>query len=300
MTNSYLTRYAWMSIIAALATIALKAVAYGLTNSVGLLSDALESLVNLAGAVIALFILTIAARPPDDEHAYGHGKVEYFSSGAEGALILVAALSIMIAAVNRLLNARELQQLEWGLVASVLASLINWVVARRLASAAKVHRSITLEADARHLMTDVWTTGGVIIGIIVAAWTGWGVLDPIIALLVGLNIIWTGVQLIQRSLLGLMDTAWPLLEQQQLQKVLVAYQTSQTQFHALRTRTAGARRFVSMHVLVPDSWTVRRGHDLLERIELDIRAEFPGVTVFTHLEPLNDDKSWQDVTLDRP
>jgi len=299
MQDTRLARYAWLSIAAAVGTIALKSFAYWLTGSVGLLSDALESLVNLVGAVVALGMLTVAARPPDDEHAYGHSKAEYFSSGVEGTLIIVAAGSIAVTAIDRLLNARAITQVEWGLAASIGASLINFAVARSLMAAAKRHRSITLEADAHHLMTDVWTTVGVIIGVSIAQLTGLTFLDPIVALLVAANIVWTGVQLVRRSLLGLMDTAWPGEDLAQVNKVLDGYRGSEIQFHAIRTRVSGARRFVSMHVLVPDGWTVRRGHDLLEKIEHDIRTVIPGVTVFTHLEPLGDHTSWQDVSLDR-
>ena len=294
-----LTRFAWLSIAAAAATIVLKAAAYLLTGSVGLLSDALESLVNLVGALMALAMLTIAVRPADDEHAYGHSKAEYFSSGVEGTLILIAAVSIGITAFQRLLAPKPLEQIGLGLVVSVVASLINLGVALVLLRAAKRHQSITLEANAQHLMTDVWTSAGVLVGVSAVTLTGWERLDPIVAFVVAGNIIWSGVRIVRKSVLGLMDTALPVEEQNAIRGVLQQHQQTNIEFHALRTRQAGARRFVSFHVLVPGAWTVQRGHDFLERIESDIRLALPNITVFTHLESLNDPASWNDTTLDR-
>ncbi|MFO7167281.1 MAG: cation diffusion facilitator family transporter [Chloroflexota bacterium] len=294
-----LARFAWLSIAAAAITIGLKAGAFAITGSVSMLSDALESLVNLAAAIVALAALTIAARPPDEEHAYGHGKVEYFSSGIEGTLILVAAASIGYAAVDRLLRPQPIEQIGLGIGVSAAASLINLVVARVLLRAGRQHGSITLEADAHHLLTDVWTSAGVIAGVGAVALTGLTWLDPLIAIAVAANIVWSGVSLMRRSALGLMDTALPPDEREQVIRILESYQRSGIQTHALRTRQSGARRFVSFHVLVPDTWTVRRGHALLERIEHDIRSALPSVTVFTHLEPLGDPASWQDTGLDR-
>lgn len=299
MMHSSLTRFAWLSIATALVTIGLKLTAYLLTGSVGLLSDALESLVNLVAAIIALVMLTISARPPDEEHAYGHSKAEYFASGAEGSLILVAAVSIIVTAGQRLINPQPLEQIGLGLTVSVVASLVNLVTAQILLRAGRRYNSISLEADARHLMTDVWTSAGVLTGIGAVMVTGWERLDPIIALLVAANIIWSGVSLVRRSALGLMDTALPSEEQDAIQQILERYRQQGVQFHALRTRSAAARRFVSLHVLVPGTWTVQRGHNLLERIEADLRSQLPNVTVFTHLEPLEDSVSWQDTTLDR-
>jgi cation diffusion facilitator family transporter len=294
-----LTRYAWLSIAAALVTISLKLSAYLFTGSVGLLSDALESLVNLVAAIIALVMLTISARPPDEEHAYGHSKAEYFASGAEGTLILVAAVSIIVTAVGRLIKPQPLEQVGLGLTVSVIASLINLVTAQVLLRAGRRYNSITLEADARHLLTDVWTSGGVLLGIGAVVLTGWERLDPIIALVVAANIIWSGVSLVRRSALGLMDTALPDEDQAAIKQILDRYRQQGVQFHALRTRSAAARRFVSVHVLVPGTWTVQQGHNLLERIEADLRSQFQHITVFTHLEPLEDSASWQDTTLDR-
>lgn len=297
--RSFLTRYAWLSIAAAVTTITLKAAAYWLTGSVGLLSDALESVVNLVGAVMSLLMLTIAARPADDDHTYGHSKAEYFSSGVEGTLIMVAAVSIGYAAVERLFHPRPLEQLGLGLGVSVGASLINLGVSRVLLNASRQHESITLEASSRHLMTDVWTSAGVVIGVSLVVVTGWQPLDPLVALLVAANIINSGLHIVRQSALGLMDTALPLEEQLQIRTVLEANRMHGIQFHALRTRQSGARRFVSFHVLVPGSWTVHRGHALLEEIEQQVREKIPNVTVFTHLESLDDPASWQDISLDR-
>ncbi|KPJ79411.1 MAG: hypothetical protein AMJ58_12115 [Gammaproteobacteria bacterium SG8_30] len=294
-----LKRFAWLSIAAAVATIALKALAYLLTGSVGLLSDALESFVNLAGALMALSMLSLAARPADANHAYGHGKAEYFSSGVEGGLILIAAASIAVAAVDRLFNPRPLEQLGLGLGISVVASAINLGVGLVLMRAGRQYESITLEANAHHLMTDVWTSAGVLVGVGAVALTGWLWLDPVVALAVAANIVWTGVRIVRSSILGLMDTALPEAEQAQIAAVLERYVGDEVQYHALRTRRAGPRRFVSVHVLVPGEWTVDRGHELLERIEAELRAALPMTSVLTHLEPLGDPAAWDDLDLDR-
>jgi cation diffusion facilitator family transporter len=294
-----LKRFAWLSIAAAVATIALKGFAYVLTGSVGLLSDALESFVNLAGALMALAMLSLAARPPDANHAYGHGKAEYFSSGVEGGLILIAAISIGVAAVDRLLHPRELEQLGLGLTVSVIASLVNLAVSVVLMRAARQYDSITLKANAHHLMTDVWTSAGVLIGVGAVAMTGWLWLDPVVALAVAANIVWTGVRIVHASILGLMDTALPPAELASITEVLDRYAGEDVKYHALRTRQAGPRRFVSVHVLVPGAWTVMQGHDLLERMEADMRAALPLVSVLTHLEPLEDPAAHNDLDLDR-
>lgn len=298
--RAFLTRFAWLSIGAAVATITLKTAAYFLTGSVGLLSDAIESLVNLAGAVIALVMLTIAARPADESHVYGHSKAEYFASLAEGSLILAAAAWIIVTAANRLLHPQELQDLGIGLVVSGAASLINFVVARILMEQGRKRNSITLEADAHHLMTDVWTSAGVIGGVAIAGLTGWTVLDPILAILVALNVLWTGFRLIRRSVQGLMDAALPVHEQVLIEEVMKKYREQDVRFHALRTRQAAARRFISVHVLVPGEWTVHDAHHMAEDFEADVRAALGGVvTVFTHLEPVEDEISMDDIYLDR-
>lgn len=295
-----LTRFAWLSIGAAITTIVLKTGAYLLTDSVGLLSDAIESLVNLAGAIMALVMLTIAARPADESHVYGHSKAEYFASVTEGLLILGAAIAIISAAVTRLLHPRGLEQLGLGLAVSVAASAVNFIVARILLREGKNRNSITLEADSRHLMTDVWTSVGVISGVAIAGSTGWQMLDPIIAILVALNIIWTGFQLVNRSISGLMDAALPVQEQNLIKDVMERYRGKGVNFHALRTRQAAARRFVSVHMLVPGEWTVHDAHHVAEDFESDIRATLGGVvTVFTHMEPVEDELSMEDIFLDR-
>jgi cation diffusion facilitator family transporter len=297
--RSKLTHYAWLSIAAAVATIGLKSGAYLLTGSVGLLSDALESLVNLVGAVMALTMLTIAARPADEDHPYGHSKAEYFSSGVEGSLIMVAAIGIAVAAVDRLLHPRALEQIGLGLGISVVASLVNLGVALVLLRASKHYDSITLRANAHHLLTDVWTSAGVVVGVGAVALTGWLWLDPGVALLVAANIVWTGVRIVRDSVLGLMDSAMVPGERVAVQAALKPHLRDGVQSHALLTRQAGSQRFVTLHVLVPGAWTVQQGHDLVERIEADIRGAVRNVTVLTHLESLDDPASWDDVTLER-
>ncbi len=297
--QSPLTRFAWLSIAAAVLTLGLKAVAYLLTGSVGLLSDALESIVNLAGALMALTMLTIAARPADEDHAYGHNKAEYFSSGVEGTLILIAAFSIGVTAIQRLIAPRPLEQIGLGLGVSIVASLINLSVALVLRKAGERFRSITLEASAQHLMTDVWTSAGVLVGVGAVALTGWERLDPVVAIIVAVNITWSGIRIVHKSVLGLMDTALPAEEQNIIRRVLEEQNQDEVHYHALRTRQAGSRSFASFHVLVPGEWTVQRGHNLLERIESDLRLALPNITVFTHLESINDPASWDDPTFDR-
>lgn len=299
MPVASLTRYAWLSIAAALLTIGLKAGAWWITGSVGLLSDAAESLVNLAGAVMALAMLAIAARPADEDHAYGHGKAEYFSSGLEAALILLAAGGIAGAAVARLWEPRPLENVRDGLAIAVLASAINLVVALVLLRAGRRHHSITLEANAHHLLTDVWTSAGVVVGVLAVAGTGWLWLDPAVALLVAANIVRIGLRIARQTVLGLMDSALDPEQQQAIQRVLDRHRGERVQFHALRTRQSGTRRFISLHVLVPGEWTVQRGHDLLEEIEAELRAAVPNATVFTHLEAIEDPLAWEDQELER-
>ncbi len=292
-----LRRYAWLSIVAALLTIGIKSLGYWLTRSVGLLSDALESGVNLVAAVTALAALTKSAQPPDEEHAYGHQKVEYLSSGAEGGLIALAAISIVIAAVQRLLDPQPLSRLSLGLGLSAGASLINLAVGWTLIRVGKRERSIALEADGHHLITDVWTSIGVLIGVGLVALTGWSVLDPIVAILVAVQIGWTGYRLLRRSALGLMDTALPKEQVDEIKRILTSHEN--VQYHALRTRQAGSRCFISFHIQVPGEWSVQQGHDVLEAIEAQVRALVPNATVFTHLEPKEDPLSWSDQELDR-
>ncbi|OIP68672.1 MAG: cation-efflux pump [Oscillatoriales cyanobacterium CG2_30_44_21] len=294
MRNKSARYYAFLSIAAAILTIALKFGAYLLTNSVGFLSDAMESGVNLVAAIGAVWAITYAAKPPDEEHVYGHSKAEYFSSGFEGALILVAAVSIAIAAIPRLLNPQPLEQISLGLGLSVFASLVNGGVALILLKEGKRLHSITLKADAHHLLTDVWTSVGVILGILLVSVTGWLILDPIIAIVVAANIVWTGIKLIKESGSALLDASIPVEEQRLIKEILSSYNPKEVQFHAIRTRRAGAKRFVSLHVLVPGNWTVQEGHDLCEEIESSIDIALPNTNVITHLEPLEDPKSWND------
>jgi cation diffusion facilitator family transporter len=293
------TRFAWLSIAAAIATIALKVAAWWLTGSVGLLSDALESVVNLVAAVIALVALTIAAKPADEEHAHGHDKAEYFSSGTEGVLIIVAALGIMVTAVDRLLHPRALERLGIGLAVSTFAGLVNLVVALVLLRAGKRARSITLEADGQHLLTDVFTTVGVLGGVGMVAVTGKQWLDPVIAIAVALWIVRNGVVIVGRTMQGLLDHAVSREERAKIEAILDEYRAAGVTWHALRTRIAGARVFVTVHVLVPGEWSVQKGHDLCERIEARIRSLFATVTVMTHLEPVEDEVSYRDQELDR-
>ncbi|GBO55484.1 cobalt-zinc-cadmium resistance protein [Pseudanabaena sp. lw0831] len=297
MQNKSARYYGFLSIGAAIATIALKLGAYLLTNSVGFLSDSLESGVNLVAAIGAVWALTYAAKPPDEEHVFGHSKAEYFSSGFEGALILVAAVSIAIAAIPRLLNPQPLEHLGIGLVLSIVASAINGGTALILLREGKRLHSITLRADAHHLLTDVWTSVGVILGLLLVSVTGWLILDPLIALLVAANIVWTGVKLIQESGSALLDVSIPLQERQMIKEILSSYDRNQVQFHAIRTRMAGSRGFVTFHILVPGVWSVQQGHDLCEEIESTICNALPHMNVLTHLEPLEDPKSWTDQDL---
>ncbi|MBX9632513.1 MAG: cation diffusion facilitator family transporter [Burkholderiales bacterium] len=299
MRTESLTRYAWLSIAAAVATIGLKTVAWWATGSVGLLSDAIESLVNLAAAIVALWMLKLAERPPDEEHAYGYSKAEYFSSGFEGGLIFIAALAIVWTAIQRLMAPQPLEHVGIGLAISAVASLINLGVAVVLLRVGKRFNSITLEADAHHLMTDVWTSAGVVLGVGAVALTGWQRLDPIIAIVVALNILWMGFRLIRRSARGLLDRALPAQSRDAIHAVLARYEQRGIAFHALMTRQAAGRNFASVHVLVPGAWSVQQGHDLVEEIERDIRAAVPGTSVITHLEPREDPKSLDDVALDR-
>jgi cation diffusion facilitator family transporter len=299
MEHPSLTRYAWLSIAAAIATILLKGTAWWLTGSVGLLSDAIESFVNLAAAMMALWILTVAATPADDRHAHGHSKAEYFSSAFEGLMIVFAALSIIWAAVDRLWNLQPLESVGIGLAVSVVASIVNLLVARILLKIGRDNHSIVLEADAHHLMTDVWTSVGVVVGVGLVWVTGWLWLDPVIAIAVALNIVWTGWQLMHRSAAGLMDVSLPEEKVAEIEAVLKSYREQGLDFHALRTRQAGSRAFVSVHVLVPGQWTVKEAHDWAERIERDIRKVMPRVNAMTHLEPLEDPASMLDQDLDR-
>jgi cation diffusion facilitator family transporter len=291
--------YAMLSIVAAVLTIGLKLGAYLMTGSVGLFSDAAESVVNLVAAMAALWALIYAARPPDEEHAFGHNKAEYFSSGLESALIIIAAVWIGITAWERLMDPQPLENVGLGLSITLVAAALNGGVALVNLRAGRRLRSIALRTDAQHLLTDVWTTLGVVLGVALVQLTGWLVLDPLIGLLVAANIVRIGVRLLRDTASGLLDRALPPEDQEAISKVLSRYEEGGIRFHALRTRSSGQRRFISMHVLVPGQWSVQQGHDLSERIENDLAAALPQSTFFIHIEPSEDPASFADQSLDR-
>jgi cation diffusion facilitator family transporter len=291
--------YAVLSIVAAVLTIGLKLGAYLLTGSVGLFSDAAESVVNLVAAVAALWALIYAARPPDEEHAFGHNKAEYFSSGLESALIIIAAVWIGITAWERLMDPQPLENVGLGLSITLVAAALNGGVALTILRAGRRLRSITLRADAHHLLTDVWTSLGVVLGIVTVQLTGWLVLDPLIGLVVAANIVRIGVRLLRDTASGLLDQALPPEDRAKILEILSRYEERDIRFHALRTRASGQRRFISMHVLVPGRWTVQQGHDLSEKIEEDLAEALPQSTFFIHIEPSEDPASFADQSLDR-
>ena len=295
---SPVVRFALLSVLAAVVTFVLKLVAWRFTGSVTLLSDALESVANLAAALVAVASVTVSARPADEEHAYGHTKVEYFAGGIEGALILVAAAGIGWNAVDRFFHPQALTGFTAGLSISVLASAINLVVARLLLRAARQYHSVALQADGKHLMTDVWTSVAAVAGLMLVKLTGWPWLDPALGLLLAFHIVFTGVHLVHQSMLGLMDTGVPQDDLDRIKGVLAEYGAQGMQWHALRTREAGARRFMSVHLLVPGDWTVQRGHDVAENVEAALRTAVLRLHVLTHLEPIEDPVSFQDAVLE--
>ena len=286
-----------LSVLAALATIGLKSLAYSLTGSVGLLSDAVESVVNLVAALTALFSLWYAAQPADEEHTYGHQKIEFFSSGLEGTLILVAAGGIAWYAVRRLFHPQPLEALDVGSALALTATLINLGVGQLLLRAGRQAGSIVLEADGRHLMTDVYTSFGVLLGVGLAWLTDMVWLDPLVALVVAANITWTGADLVRRSFDGLMDRALPEGEKAKVRTAIEGELGPGMDYHALRTRRAGTRRFADFHLLVPGVFTVRRAHQIGDRVEAAIRAALPGVEVTVHVEPIEERGSWEDSAL---
>lgn len=298
MTKQSPVRFAALSVATACVVLTLKLAAWYVSGSVGLLSDALETLTNVGGAVMALTMLRLAMQPPDEIHAYGHAKAEYFSSGFEGMLIFVAAILIAIEAVPRLFAPQPIEAPGLGLGIAVLATVINLVVARMLKRAGKRLNSLTLDADSRHLMTDVWTTVGVLIGLVLVVVTGWLWLDAAIALLVAAHVLLEGFSLVREAASGLMDAAWPDSELAELNTVLDAFRAEgapgEIEFHAIRTRQAAALRFVDFHVLVPGEWSVQRGHDLIERIEQALGEKLPQLAVNAHLEPSEDPRSYED------
>lgn len=292
-----LSRYGWLAVATALATIALKAGAWLVTGSVGLLADAAESIVNLVAAVVALIALKIAMKPADANHNFGHTKAEYFSAAVEGVMIFIAAISIGIFAVQRLLAPQPLEAVGVGLAISVVASVLNGAVALLLIRAGRRHHSIALKADGKHLMTDVWTSAGVLAGIVLVWLTGWDWLDPVIAIAVGVNILFAGYALVQESTAGLMDVSLPEEDNKRLRAILSSRAGAEVGFHLMRTRVSGTRQFMEFHLLVPDEWSVKQGHDFLEDLSDEIVSEFPRMTVTGHIEPINDARSYSHADL---
>lgn len=293
-----LRKYAWLSIATALVTMLLKSGAWVITGSMGLLADAAESLVNLVAAVAALVAVTIAAMPADENHHFGHSKAEYFSAALEGILVVVAAGSIIYLAVDRLLNPRPLDSLGLGLALSIVSALFNGVVGQVLIRVGRRHRSVALRADGTHLMADVYTSAGVVVGLALVWATGWEWLDPVIAILVGVHILVAGYRLISESTGGLMDASLSPEDNARIQEILDAHtEKGRIEFHSVRTRESAARQFMEMHMLVPGDWTVRRGHDVMEDLIDRINAEFPAMRVTGHLEPISDPRSYEDMHL---
>lgn len=295
-----LQKYAWLSIATAIVTISLKMGAYLLTGSVGLLSDAAESVVNLVAAIVALIALRVAAKPADWNHQFGHTKAEYFSAWIEGLMIFIAAAFIIYSAVGRIIDPQPIENVGIGLVISVIAAAINGAVAVVLLRAGRKHRSLTLVADGKHLMTDVWTSGGVVVGVLLVGITGWDLLDPIVAMLVGMNILFQGYKLVQESTLGLMDVAWSDEDNAALADAVRPFRTDEVTIHGVRTRQSGHHRFAEMHVLVPGDWTVWRGHDLLEEIEAAVHEQLEDVQLISHLEPIEDPRAYDDYPAEIP
>ena len=290
-----LTRFAWLSIAAAVVTIGMKTTAWMMTGSVGLLSDAAESVVNLVAGVVALIALKVAAAPASERYTYGRTKAEYFSAAIEGMMIFVAAAVILVSAVERFLNPRPLDNVGIGLVISIVASVVNGAVAIVLLRAGRRYRSLTLTADGHHLMTDVVTSVGVVVGVGLVWLTDWTRLDLIVAFAVGVNIIVTGIRLLLESMRGLLDVTLPEEENARLTEILRSHTTEETRFHGLQTRVSGRERYATVHVLVPDDWTVLAGHDFIEGIEREMREAVPGLVVLSHLEPISDPASYEDI-----
>ncbi len=282
-----------LSIAAALATMALKVGAAWITGSVGLLADALESLINLLAAATAYGVLWYASRPADKTHTFGHEKIEYFASGLEGGLILLAGAGTILYAVRRWLQPQPLQELEWGTAIAAAAAIINLVVARILLYHGRRTGSIVLEADGKHLMSDVWTSAGVLAGLALVLATGLEWLDPLLAVAVGANIAWTGLELIWRSFQGLMDHALPAAEQEQIRSIIRGHLPTPGDFHMLRTRRSGQRRFAEFHLLLPGDTPVRTAHEIAHRIEHHLRQQFPGIEVMAHVEPIEEACAWE-------
>lgn len=294
-----LSRFGWLSVGAAVVTIALKFWGYTLTGSVGLLSDATESIVNLVAAVVAIIVLKVIARPADRDHEFGHSKAEYFSAGLEGAMIFVAAAAIIYVSIERLVNPQPIEQIGQGLVVTVIASVINGAVALILLKAGRQHNSLALTADGKHLMTDVWTSAGVLVGVALVWATGLWWLDPIIALAVAVNILVAGYKLLRDSGNGLMDKAMEGDDRVAVDEILASHRDRSRgiDVHEIRTRESGHQKFIEFHVLVPGAWSVERGHDVLTAMEDELRERFPGVHISSHLEPIEDERAYGDVQL---
>ncbi|MFM2309374.1 MAG: hypothetical protein RLY87_1495 [Chloroflexota bacterium] len=295
-----LRRYAWISLFVAFVVIFLKIAAYYLTGSVSLLSDALESVVNVLGASATMWALAVSELPPDDDHAHGHDKAEYFSSGFEGALVLVAAVVIIVTSLQRFIEPQPIDASPIGIAIALGTSVINYVLARWLLRAAKQHDSTALEADAHHIMSDVVTSIAVSGGLVLAVITSISWFDPLFALFVGLNIIRTGWDLVKRSADGLLDASLLPVDHDRVMAIITKYRGDTIDFHAIRTRRSGSRKFVTFHVLVPGDWSVQRGHELLEAIEIELTHAIPNLHVTTHLEPNDDPSSFHDIDLHRP
>ncbi|WLP90183.1 cation diffusion facilitator family transporter [Gordonia sp. NB41Y] len=293
-----LSRFALLSIAAALATIVLKVAAWQVSGSVGLLSDAAESLVNLAAAIAAFLALRVAARPADAGHNFGHSKAEYFSAVFEGVLIIIAAIAIIVSAVDRLLHPQELERIGLGLIISLVAAAVNGAVALVLLRAGNRHRSLTLQADGKHLMADVWTSAGVVVGVALVALTGWLPLDALVAIAVAINILVVGGRVMWRSAAGLMDAAMPADDRAAIDEVLAGFADGDVRFHDVRTRESAHERFIQFHMLVPGDWSVARGHDLAEEVETALAARLDHIRPTIHVEPIEDARSYENWRLD--
>lgn len=286
VSTRFLMKFVVLSIIAALLTVVIKGLAAWLTGSVGLLSDALESTVNLVAAFVALWALTVSGKPSDHNHDFGHGKAEYMSSLVEGALIFVAAALIIATSIRRFIVPQPVEEIGWGLALSIGATVLNLVVGLVLIRTGRTHRSITLEADGQHLLTDVWTTVGVVVGMGLMLLTGWLWIDPLVALLVGLNILYTGGKLVHRSAVGLLDAALPADEVATIRSAMESVVQAPATITEVLTRESGRQRFVQTTVLVPGEWTVARGHDLADAIEDAVAAALPATQTVVHIEPV--------------
>lgn len=295
-----LTPFAWLSVVAALLTIGLKTVAWWATGSVGLLSDAAESLVNLVGALATLVALRIACRPPDQEHPFGQGKAEYFSAALEGQMIFLAALFILHSATLRLLEPQPLEQVNQGLALGVAAAAVNAIVGIILLRVGRKQGSAALEADAKHLLTDVWTSAGVVLGVLLAQLTGFDWLDPLVAIGVALHILWIGWTLVSQSASSLLDRAWEPEAQQQLVDLLASFQTENARLHGLRTRISGRQKYAEVHVLVPGDWSVAQSHELVGKMKSAVHGAFFNASISCELQPLDDPQSYDDFPCEHP